>query len=525
MMYEGSKVAYLDESVERKRNTFIELSEKLFRMNQEFVTKHEEFQNLETQIAESMEIYVDTMTKVALKEAEVDRKRETSEIKAMSNDEMLMKKSDEVDVEREKLKNSLELYRQCRKNVKLFESDVNKEADDARIDSLNYLAFTRYSQSVLQNEMKKIANKKTLPSRKEILEAKTYFTKEVNKSTLDLAVFYRSKILDFRRQERILVGRSRELMEQSGSRSAALYEEFNNLSTLDGRNNSMEKRFLQRLVSTTGNLGIDLSGQSEDAVDAFLAPKEFSENVKISSSLDDYLATSSMKPRGKNSPRNAVFEGSLENKTDSKKGANTELMSKKSMIDQEIKKLVEKRRVFDPRRYDVVTNPEAFHPHTLIDNKPATTVLAERGHELARIAVQLCNAEGKLKQLTAIKEGLDMQILNQAHLLLSFASDLQADFGTTILPVLNQRCFSDIKHVEHLLSGENNDNFNHRIGRQTTSDVGGALSTKYRCVLPYQGEIKMDMIEQDILSEERQTKFLFSSTAELMKVKTRNTGK
>lgn len=43
---------------------------------------------------------------------------------------------------------------------------------------------------------------------------------------------------------------------------------------------------------------------------------------------------------------------------------------------------------------------------------------------------QLCAAEGKFRQLNAIKEGLDMQLVKQAHFLLLIGRDLHSDIGT-----------------------------------------------------------------------------------------------
>lgn len=42
---------------------------------------------------------------------------------------------------------------------------------------------------------------------------------------------------------------------------------------------------------------------------------------------------------------------------------------------------------------------------------------------------QLCAAEGKFRQLNAIKEGLDMQLVKQAHFLLLIGRDLHSDIG------------------------------------------------------------------------------------------------
>ena len=51
---------------------------------------------------------------------------------------------------------------------------------------------------------------------------------------------------------------------------------------------------------------------------------------------------------------------------------------------------------------------------------------------LAVLATQLCCAEGKFRQLNAIKEGLDIHLVKQAHCLLLLAKDLHYELGDAI---------------------------------------------------------------------------------------------
>ena len=54
---------------------------------------------------------------------------------------------------------------------------------------------------------------------------------------------------------------------------------------------------------------------------------------------------------------------------------------------------------------------------------------ADQGEQLGEMIAKLCAAEGKFRQLNAIKEGLDVQLVKQAHFLLLVARDLQSDIG------------------------------------------------------------------------------------------------
>ncbi len=55
---------------------------------------------------------------------------------------------------------------------------------------------------------------------------------------------------------------------------------------------------------------------------------------------------------------------------------------------------------------------------------------------------KLCAAEGKFRQLNAIKEGLDVQLVKQAHFLLLVARDLQSDIGKKLQRLIHILCFT-----------------------------------------------------------------------------------
>lgn len=100
------------------------------------------------------------------------------------------------------------------------------------------------------------------------------------------------------------------------------------------------------------------------------------------------------------------------------------------------------RALFDAQRYLDCLDLEGLPQGALIEdrsdgNSPESTSRTTRSNAqsrspaavLSNVATQLCHAEGKFRQLNAIKEGLDIHIVKQAHCLLLLAKDLHYELG------------------------------------------------------------------------------------------------
>lgn len=100
------------------------------------------------------------------------------------------------------------------------------------------------------------------------------------------------------------------------------------------------------------------------------------------------------------------------------------------------------RALFDLQRYLDCLDLEELPLGALIEDRssssgssPESTSRTTRSNAqspaavLSKIATQLCHAEGKFRQLNAIKEGLDIHLVKQAHCLLLLAKDLHYELG------------------------------------------------------------------------------------------------
>lgn len=118
------------------------------------------------------------------------------------------------------------------------------------------------------------------------------------------------------------------------------------------------------------------------------------------------------------------------------------------------------RALFDAQRYLDCLDLEGLPQGALIEDRssgssPESTSRTTRSSGqsrspaavLSNVATQLCHAEGKFRQLNAIKEGLDIHLVKQAHCLLLLAKDLHYELGK-LLSIMN---YHDHDHT-HMIS-------------------------------------------------------------------------
>ena len=118
------------------------------------------------------------------------------------------------------------------------------------------------------------------------------------------------------------------------------------------------------------------------------------------------------------------------------------------------------RALFDAQRYLDCLDLEGLPQGALIEDRssgssPESTSRTTRSSAqsrspaamLSNVATQLCHAEGKFRQLNAIKEGLDIHLVKQANCLLLLAKDLHYELGE-LLTIMNYR---DHTHT-HMIS-------------------------------------------------------------------------
>lgn len=266
------KMKVLQEKLAVRKQRFYALSEEIFDVNQDCMSKNDELKSLKSQYAKHNKLYVRALTELALKEADLQYKKEHAVQKSTVVTDFALESNQDVERLRADLKAALQKYQESRSQAKNLQAEFSKLADTSRVESLNFLAFCKYSQNVQLNEMNKLTLSAELPSRKEVNVCTTEFTRCAEQSRQELASYYKQKIHEFQREERLQMGKCKTQFENSqrnkdgqlgfGSNNHHnnAFHLMNNDANSDGGQgaasldhhlnvNSLENRYAQRLLA------------------------------------------------------------------------------------------------------------------------------------------------------------------------------------------------------------------------------------------------------------------------------------
>lgn len=251
-----TKMAQLQEKLASKKQRFYTLSEEIFDINQECMSKTDDLKVLKEIYVKHNRMYVKALTELSIKEADLQYKREHASQKTSIVTDFALESNKDVERLRSELKYSLQRYQDSRRHAKKLQMEFSKLSDSSRVESLNFLAFVKYSQSIQLNEINKLTVSEELPSKKEVNLCTTEFTKVAAHSRSELAAYYKSKIHEFQREERVQMGKCKTTFENSHrNKDGNLnYTEAveNTLSTSIEHHvhvNSLENRYAQRLLA------------------------------------------------------------------------------------------------------------------------------------------------------------------------------------------------------------------------------------------------------------------------------------
>jgi hypothetical protein len=504
-----TKMEQLNDSLNKKKLRFYMLSEEVFDVNQEVLSKNDELKEFKNKYNKNSESFVDSMTEMALKEADLRYRQENVQESAVLVTNLATESNIDVDRYRAELKYALHKYQESRRMAKKLQNDFSKLSDTSRIQSLNFLAFCRYSHSAQMNEINKLSVSEELPSKKEITTCKREFEKCAAKSRKDLAHFYKAKIHEFQRDEKLQIVKCRRAMERNQAMldgimgfDGAAYPDGTALSNSVDHHlqvNSFESRVAQKLVADAqallrGNSGgrrgsfneqddpPEKAGKGQYGAEtastkgAALFPQLMLDSDVPGSAGETFKSTTPSRSAklvanagstkynapaqlpSYAQPRRAETPGSTPIKptpppsgTPSQKAVPPQVRAQLSELYHSKKKAAialndlhapRTKAVFDPRPFCAVPGPESpLLQDCLLDSEitdkttSANLVRAEtgefvdQGQALGNLMAQLCAAEGKFRQLNAIKEGLDIQLVKQAHFMMLIGRDLQVDIG------------------------------------------------------------------------------------------------
>ena len=264
------KMKVLQEKLAVRKQRFYALSEEIFDVNQDCMSKNDELKSLKSQYAKHNKLYVRALTELALKEADLQYKKEHAVQKSAVVTDFALESNEDVERLRADLKGALQKYQESRGQAKHLQAEFSKLADTSRVESLNFLAFCKYSQNVQLNEINKLTLSAELPSRKEVNVCTTEFTRCAEQSRQELATYYKQKIHEFQREERLQMGKCKTQFENSqrnkdgqlgfGSNTHNAFGLMNSDVNMDGGQgaasldhhlnvNSLENRYAQRLLA------------------------------------------------------------------------------------------------------------------------------------------------------------------------------------------------------------------------------------------------------------------------------------
>jgi len=239
----------LSEILLNKKEQYKILSKEFFHTSQDFMRKSNHLKHLKIETSQYMTEYIECMSKLAILDSELAIQKEIAKVKSSSLSAQRSEINDEINNCRDELEIALNTYMECRKSVKNYQHFMEDITEDNRIKSLNISAFCKYSQSLTVNEVRKISNKTSWPTNKQINEQKHSIDQHVIESETELKKFFYDKIVDFRIHNNVLRGRQKEIFDTLGLKQITCKtgnESENNL-------NASEHKGSQNMVLSTTN--------------------------------------------------------------------------------------------------------------------------------------------------------------------------------------------------------------------------------------------------------------------------------
>eukprot|EP00981_Chlorochromonas_danica_P010358 scaffold3152_cov256-Ochromonas_danica.AAC.8 len=393
-----------------------EVSQALFASQQEFLKKYETLRLLRQENKSSVRHYVQEMKVLALKEAELKYYEEEYGQQEHDRIRSLAAKQKSIHEARDRLQSTLDHYRQLRLKITSLQKLVTKDVEEDQEQARNLVRALEQAKRVMESEMRRPTHRKTFPTKKEIGRSQKQLQDYLDHSSQSLQTFMGEHLLSLRRQERILTGRVKEVVEQQAgrmrgystpiiSRSLGISEEGG------GTSDSLENRIAQKMFANSVSSAIDQNQDSETDDGILVLPSITSNQESDPVVKSPVLSMGNMRVARRFS---ILQSGEVE-----RFQAKWSTREKSSVHGNEPQKkllgAVEKDVIYDPDIFSsLCREDEPFRQHLLLDTNRG---LGENEKKLSTIARVLCMAKGK---------GLDVLLLKHASLLLLCLDQLQA---------------------------------------------------------------------------------------------------
>ena len=224
----------LYENYLQTRNYFFDKSQLLFSLKQNYMKKLEVFKHQKEKNKENRSEYFQNITELAKKDAELRYQRQVLLNSEIQWNNRFLQQLAGIESKRVVLQNQLAVYRGNRQQITALQQRIHLLTEQNRMNSLNSVVFMNYSKSILENEMRKsYLGNRLFHQRKEMLRLTKFYNALLAERKSELRAFQVNKINIFRRYERILLGKSKEHLEQQ-LQQAALGSSFDFISLSAG---------------------------------------------------------------------------------------------------------------------------------------------------------------------------------------------------------------------------------------------------------------------------------------------------
>lgn len=212
------RINSLKEYLKEKRDEFDLISKEYFRINQDFASRKAHLKALKSQSSELTKSYVEAVALTAKSQSDFEYKRDVLHSKSDFASDLINDSQLSLQQLQEGLENAVRNYMDCRKGLKKYQSIISNVTDEARIEALNMVAYCRYAQSIIVNEVKKLPKDNQLSS-KILNSSHQKYAKVCLHATNDFYRNYLKQISKCRRQESILTNRLNGPLESDDEES------------------------------------------------------------------------------------------------------------------------------------------------------------------------------------------------------------------------------------------------------------------------------------------------------------------
>lgn len=467
------RIQSLRETLRERRLEFEILSKEYFEVHQDYLSKSSTLKDLKLSATKASKNYVDIVTEMALQEADYEYKKELLLTKSDVASNVCNEKYSVLQNLRQDLESVLQTYSDTRKNLKKYQSEISSVTDDARIGTLNMVAFCRYSQSVISNEVRKMP-RRPLTS-KAVSEAKQLHAKNCHRSLAELSKVYFNCLSRYRREEALLTSRLNGPLESDDDEASMNGENANNSKpySRDAKSNLYSR---PRFTPGTPN-----KPAAPTAFTSSQTPSDFSSYSTASNQHSSDEAMGFLPRLASATPATPTTTTSTTTTAKRPTSPTKRPVSRTASADPPQKAKLSKLQTSLNRIFDLSIYESTLQTLMGIDEPPSTATPHHHNHRhqqrpttthhhstpspldlqhqllaslrvntllvsdentpthdarLVQLTQLVCSLEGKYRELSCIKENLDQHLMKQSYMVLLLLQDLHLNLDLPIEPLL-----------------------------------------------------------------------------------------